>query len=58
MAASVFDSVGLILPFAIRIRYTVQKNIKERKSWDQSVWECYQQELQQWMEDFDSTTSI
>ena len=58
MTASLFDPVGLISPFAIRIRCILQKIIKEGKIWDQLVSECYQQELQEWMDEFDSMTSI
>ena len=58
MAASLFDPVGLISPFAIRIRCILQRIIKEGRNWDQPVSECYQQELQEWMDEFDSMTSI
>ena len=58
MAASLFDPVGLISPFVIRIRCILQRIIKEGENWDQPVSECYQQELQEWMNEFDSMTSI
>ena len=58
MAASLFDPVGLISPFAIRIRCILQRIIKGGRNWDQPVSECYQQELQEWMDEFDSMTSI
>ena len=58
MAASLFDPVGLTLPFAIRIRCILQRVIKEGSNWDQPVSECYQKELQEWMDEFDSMTSI
>ena len=58
MAASLFDPVGLISPFAIRIRCTLQRMNKEGRNWDQPVLECYHQELQEWMDEFDSMTSI
>ncbi|XP_075243751.1 uncharacterized protein LOC142338003 [Convolutriloba macropyga] len=58
MAASLFDPVGLISPFAIRIRCILQRIIKEGRNWVQPVSECYQQELQEWMDEFDSMTSM
>ena len=58
MAASLFDPVGLISPFAIRIRCILQKIFKEGRNWDQPVSECYQQELEEWTDEFDSMTSI
>ena len=58
MAASLFDPVGLISPFAIRIRCILQRIIKEGRNWDQPVSDCYQQELQEWMDELDSMTSI
>ena len=58
MAASLFDPIGLIPPFAIRIRCSLQRFIKEGRNWDQPVSECYQQELQEWMDEFDNMTSI
>ncbi|XP_075265942.1 uncharacterized protein LOC142358427 [Convolutriloba macropyga] len=58
MTASLFDPVGLILPFAIRIRCILQRIIKEGRNWDQPVSECYQQELPEWMDELGSMTSI
>ena len=58
MAASLIDPVGLISPFAIRIRCTLQRITKEGRNWDQPVSESYQQELEEWMDEFDSMTSI
>ena len=54
MTASLFDPVGLISPLAIRIRCILQKIIKEGRNWNQTVSECYQQELQEWMDELDS----
>ena len=58
MTASLFDPVGLLSPFATRIRCILQSIIEEGRNWDQLVSECYQQELQKWMDEFDSMTSI
>ena len=58
MAASLFDPVGLISPFAIRIRCILQRIIKEGRNWCQLVSECYQQELQEWMNELESMTLI
>ena len=58
MAASLFDPVGLISPFAIRIRCILHRIIKEGRNWDQLVSECFQQELQEWMDELNSMTSI
>ena len=61
MATSLFDPNGLISPFAIRIGCILQKTIKEGRNWEreesgknQPVSECYQQELQEWMEEMTS----
>ena len=58
MPASLFDPVGLISPSAIKIRCILEKLIKDGRNWDQPVSDCYQQELQEWMDEFDSMTSI
>ena len=58
MAASLFDPVGLISPFDISIRCILQRIIKEGRNLNQPVSEWYQQELQEWMDEFDSMTSI
>ena len=47
MAASLFDPLGLVSPFVIRIRCILQENIKEGRNWHQPVSECYKQELQE-----------
>ena len=58
MAASLFDPVGVISPFAIRIRCILQRVIKEGRNGHQPVSECYQQKLQEWMDELDSMTSF
>ena len=58
IAVCLFDQVGLISPFVIRSRCILQKIIKEGRNWDQHVSECYKEELKEWMDQFDSMTSI
>ena len=58
MAASLFDPVGLTSPFTIRIGSILQRIGRVGRNWDRSVSECYQQALQEWMDGFDSMTSV
>ena len=53
LAVFLLIEIGLIAPFAIRIRW-MYKKIKKRMR----LLECYQQELQEWLEDSDSVTPI
>ena len=57
-AASLFDPVGLISLFAIKIGCILQSIIKAERNWDQRVSECYQQDLQEWMDEVGSMTPI
>ena len=58
MAASLFDPLGIISPFAIRLRCILQKFIKQGHNWDQLLSEEHYHEIQQWMEDFQNMPSI
>ena len=58
MAASLFDPIGIISPFAIRLRCILQKVIKQGHNWDQLLSEENYHEIQQWMEDFQNMASI
>ncbi|XP_075243854.1 uncharacterized protein LOC142338107 [Convolutriloba macropyga] len=58
MTASLFDPIGIISPFAIRLRCIFQKVIKQGHNWDQLLSEEYYHEIQQWMEDFQNMLSI
>ena len=58
MAASLFDPVGIISPFAIRLRCILQKVIKQGHNWDQLLSKEHYNEIQQWMEDFQNMPPI
>ena len=58
MAASLFDPIGIISPFAIRLRCILQKVVKQGHNWDQLLSKEHYDEIQQWMEDFENMPSI
>ena len=58
MAASLFNPIGIISPFAIRLICILQKVIKQGHNWDQLLSEDYYHEIQQWMEDFQNMPAI
>ncbi|XP_075264692.1 uncharacterized protein LOC142356781 [Convolutriloba macropyga] len=58
MAASLFDPIGIISPFAIRLRCILQKVVKQGHNWDQLLSKEHYDEIQQWMEDFLNMPSI
>ena len=58
MAASLYDPIGIISPFAIRLRCILQKVIKQGHNWDQLLSKKNYQKIQQWMEDFQNMPPI
>ena len=58
MATSMFDPLGIISPFAIRLRCILQKVIKQGLNWDQLLSKENYREIQQWMEDFQNMSPI
>ncbi|XP_075254789.1 uncharacterized protein LOC142346166 [Convolutriloba macropyga] len=58
MAASLFDPIGKILPFAIRLRCILQKLIKQGHNWYQLLSKENYHEIQQWREDFQNMPPI
>ena len=58
MAASLFDPIGIISPFAIRLRCILQKVIKQGHNWDQLLSEEHYHKIHQWMEDFQNMPPI
>ena len=58
MAASLFDPIGIISPFAIRLRSILQKVVRKRHNWEQLLLKEHYDEIQQWMENFQNMPSI
>ena len=58
MTASLFDPIGIISPFAIRLRCILQKVIKQGHNWDQLLSKENYHETQHWIEDFQNMPPI
>ena len=58
MTASLFDPIGIISPFAIRLRCILQKLVEQGHKWDQLLSKEHYDEIQQWMEHFQNMPSI
>ena len=58
IAASLFDPLGMITPFAIRIRSLIQAVIKQDKKWDEEVPAKFHSDLQKWFREFNSMPDI
>ena len=57
-AASLFDPLGMITPFAIRIRSLLQAVIKQGKKWDEQVPAKFHSDLKKWINEFNSMPDI
>ena len=51
-SSSLFDPLGMITPFAIRIRSLLQAVSKQGKKWDEEVPAKFHIDLQKWIEEF------
>ena len=58
IAASLFDPLGMITPFAIRIRSLLQVVIKQGKKWAEEVPAEFHSDLQKWFCEFNSMPDI
>ena len=58
IAASLFDPLGMITPFAIRIRSLLQAVIKQGKKWDEEVLAKFHSDPQKWFCEFNSMPDI
>ena len=58
IVASLFDPLGMITPFAIRIRSLLQAVIKQGKKWDEEVPAEFHSDLQKWFCEFNSMPDI
>ena len=54
----VFDPLGMITPFAIRIRSLLQAVIKQGEKWDEEVPAEFHSDLQKWFCEFNSMPDI
>ena len=58
IAASLFDTLGMITPFAMRIRRLLRAVIKQGKKWDEEVPAEFHFDLQKWIDKFNSMPDI
>ena len=58
IAASLFDPLGMITPFALRIRSLFQAVIKQGKKWDEEVRAEFHIDLKKWIYEFNSMREI
>ena len=58
IAASLFDTLGMITPFAKQIQSLLQAVIKQGKKWDEEVPAEFHSDLQKWFCEFNSMPDI
>ena len=58
IAASLFDPLGMITPFAIRIQSFLQAVIKQCKKWDEKVPAEFHIDLKKWIYEINSMPDI
>ena len=51
LAASLFDPLGIITPFSIRIRCIIQSIVKQGNNWNNQIPREFQHDLQQWVDE-------
>ena len=49
LAASLFDPLGIITPFSIRVRCILQSIVKQGNNWNNQIPREFQHDLQQWV---------
>ena len=52
LAASWFDTLGIITPFSIRVRCILQSIVKQGNNWNNQIPREFQHDLQQWVEEY------
>ena len=57
-AASLFDPLGIITPFSIRVRCILQSIVKQGKNWNNQIPREFQYDLQQWVDEYERMPEI
>ncbi|XP_075265931.1 uncharacterized protein LOC142358417 [Convolutriloba macropyga] len=58
ISTSIFDPLGMITPFAIRIRSLLQAVVKQGKKWDQEIPAEFHSDLQIWIYEFNNMPDV
>ena len=58
LAASLFDPLGIIMPFSIRVRCILQSIVKQGNNWNNQILREFQHDLQQWVEEYEQMPEI
>ncbi|XP_075253255.1 uncharacterized protein LOC142345059 [Convolutriloba macropyga] len=58
LAASLFDPLGIITPFSIRVRCILQSIVKQGNNWNNQIPREFQHDLQQWVDEYEQMPEI
>ncbi|XP_075264848.1 uncharacterized protein LOC142357013, partial [Convolutriloba macropyga] len=58
LAASLFDPLGIITPFSIRVRCILQSILKQGNNWNNQIPREFQHDLQQWVDEYEQMPEI
>ena len=58
LAASLFDHLGIITPFSIRVRCILQSIVKQGNNWNNQIPREFQHDLQQWVDEYEQMPEI
>ena len=58
LAASLFDLLGVIRPFSIRVRCILQSIVNQCNNWNNQIPRAFQHNLQQWIDEFERMPEI
>ena len=58
LAASLFDPLGIIKPFSIRVRCILQSIVKQGNNWNNQIPREFQHDLQQWVKEDEQMPEI
>ena len=58
LAASLFDPLGIITPFSIRVRCILQSIVKQGNNWNNQIPREFQHDLQQWVGKYEQMPEI
>ena len=58
LAASLFDPLGIITPFSIRVRCILQSIVKQGNNWNNQIPREFQHDLQKWVDEYEQMPEI
>ena len=58
LAASLFDPLGIITPFSVRVRCILQSIVKQCNNWNNATPREFHHDLQQWVDEYERMPEI